>query len=929
MSLRIAILTIGSLLVSITAFAFPVAGDDDAIRAVVLDYYSAYEKQDIAAMQTLWNPDSPFFKEEFQSISANLNSGKEKISGPPHITSTHIEAEVPRVRFEIIIDGKTKRLTAQFMRVGDKWRIGHIVDSITDLALDLGRLLDRNEQRRLLNDSPELKTSELLDRIQRHLFTLTNFLQFDSAMSLADLGIEVAQELKDDKNRLRIAIRRSTVFEQSGETAKAVEALFGTIDLARSIGDRQLEGMSMYYMSRALGIMGDRDGASEYLRKAAVIADEVKNQSLTNQVLNLQALNMPDPNDRLKANAQLLENVRKGNNRYGEAGVLGNIAQCYSDLGDQQKAIEILTQALKIFDEIGAVAEPIEGQNMMSTFYERAGRLTEALEWAERSHASAEKAKQGGYSSNRQLFRVYLKLGRFADARRVAEKNVAVNEEDRGRVLSDEGTQTRFLQERAIDYQNLIQVLGESGTPLEALQASELFKARTLFDVVNSGKGRQPIMLSPAERIIQDGLANQLALANRVLVVERQREFPNDNEKAKAEAAVEKARREMSDFRLRLFAGKPELKARRGEFQPVGIDELTRLIPNERTALLEFAVTEDKSFGYLVTAKGGKVEIRVFPIAITRDQLSKQINKFRSKLQNADLSYMKESRELFSLLLSPVSGQLRGIDDLIIVPASILWDIPFQALSPSNGRYLIEDVSIEYAPSLTALSEIRKHTSDKFDARDLLAFADPVIGETQQSAVSQVRGDRLEPLPAAKAEVNSIASLFGHDRAHVFQGSQATEAKFRELAGGPGILHFATHGVLSDRDPMFSSLVLASSGGAKDDGLLEAWEISGMKLNAGLAVLSACETARGLSTGEGLIGLSWSFFVAGVPRVVASQWKVESNSTADLMRSFYKDLRTGKGASVSRSLQRAMIGQIKKGGRRHPFYWAGFVSIGG
>jgi CHAT domain-containing protein len=61
-----------------------------------------------------------------------------------------------------------------------------------------------------------------------------------------------------------------------------------------------------------------------------------------------------------------------------------------------------------------------------------------------------------------------------------------------------------------------------------------------------------------------------------------------------------------------------------------------------------------------------------------------------------------------------------------------------------------------------------------------------------------------------------------------------------------------------------------------DDGLLDAGEIMRLRLHAEMAVLSACETGRGqVSSGEGLIGLSWAFFVAGIP-TVASQWKIDS-----------------------------------------------------
>src|SRR5213079_3293397 len=102
------------------------------------------------------------------------------------------------------------------------------------------------------------------------------------------------------------------------------------------------------------------------------------------------------------------------------------------------------------------------------------------------------------------------------------------------------------------------------------------------------------------------------------------------------------------------------------------------------------------------------------------------------------------------------------------------------------------------------------------------------------------------------------------------------------------IIHLATHGILDDSSPMYSRLVMArAENDPNDDGLLEAREIMRLDLHADLVVLSACQTARGrIGAGEGMIGMSWAFFVAGVPTMVASQWKVDSTSTAKLMVDF-------------------------------------------
>ena len=128
---------------------------------------------------------------------------------------------------------------------------------------------------------------------------------------------------------------------------------------------------------------------------------------------------------------------------------------------------------------------------------------------------------------------------------------------------------------------------------------------------------------------------------------------------------------------------------------------------------------------------------------------------------------------------------------------------------------------------------------------------------------------------------------------------------------------------------MYSHLALAE-GDANEDGLLEAWELMQLDLQADLAVLSACETARGrVGAGEGMIGFSWAMFIAGVPSIVVSQWKVESSGTRDLMIDFHRGLLSSKSTlTKTEALRQASLKLLKNPETSHPFYWGGFVLVG-
>ena len=195
--------------------------------------------------------------------------------------------------------------------------------------------------------------------------------------------------------------------------------------------------------------------------------------------------------------------------------------------------------------------------------------------------------------------------------------------------------------------------------------------------------------------------------------------------------------------------------------------------------------------------------------------------------------------------------------------------------------------------------------------------------------------EKLLPLPEAETQVKLLGQLYGPEHSKIYLGAEAREERFKKEAVTFGVLHLATHGMWNDASPMYSYLVL-SQGRAdqNEDGLLEAWEIMKLDLNADLVVLSACDTARGqVVSGEGVIGLTWAFFVAGCSTTVVSQWKVESASTSNLMIEFHRSLLTSKRSAgrplgPAEALRRAALRLLRTPRYKHPFYWAPFVVIG-
>src|SRR5262249_38665565 len=221
------------------------------------------------------------------------------------------------------------------------------------------------------------------------------------------------------------------------------------------------------------------------------------------------------------------------------------------------------------------------------------------------------------------------------------------------------------------------------------------------------------------------------------------------------------------------------------------------------------------------------------------------------------------SQELYRLLLKPAEKQLQNKTSLVISPDGPLWDLPFQVLQSEAGRYLIEDAAISYIPSLSVLREIQLARKKKQapTQTSLLGLGNPMLAsQSIESAKFLLRDEKLDPLPEAEREVQALERLYGKTTSKVYIGAAAREEVVKQDSNRYRILHLATHGILNDASPMYSNVMLSQAPGkSNEDGLLEAWEIMNLNLDADLVVLSACETARGrVSAGEGMIGLSWA-----------------------------------------------------------------------
>jgi len=111
-----------------------------------------------------------------------------------------------------------------------------------------------------------------------------------------------------------------------------------------------------------------------------------------------------------------------------------------------------------------------------------------------------------------------------------------------------------------------------------------------------------------------------------------------------------------------------------------------------------------------------------------------------------------------------------------------------------------------------------------------------------------------------------------------------------------------------------------------EDSWVTALELAGLNLwGTQLVVLSACDTGRGdVKLGQGVYGLRRALVVAGAETLVTSLWKVNDETTRELMEGYYNNLLAGQGRSAA--LRQAMRALRQR--HPHPHFWAPFIAIG-
>ncbi len=569
---------------------------------------------------------------------------------------------------------------------------------------------------------------------------------------------------------------------------------------------------------------------------------------------------------------------------------LNGLGSAYLQAGKLEQALEQYQHALNSMNEWGLRYVHEGGLYWnMGEVYRLQKKFPEALENFQKALALAEGQRRPAAirSASVRIGDILRQTRKPAEAIPYYQKTIQQIESTRSLLESEEYRQS-FFEGGIGPYISMMRILLAAGKPDEAFNYSERARSRVLLDVLGSR-----VQLSRVKSGLLDeerGLQERIAATKASLSGEADGEI----DRSFLIKQLAEAERAYNAFLARVRTQDKE-HASLISVEPLTLKEVQELL-DPGTTLIEYYVTGQEVFVWVVENE----KLQFQKVELAKDKLAGLVKTLRESIfaLGEREKFNESSASLYKQLFEPLLPHVTG-KELIIVPHDVLHYLPFHALVGSDGRYLIEKYPIYYLSSASLLQFVKEKRRASGDLSAVLAQAGKVLAFGNPDL-----GDPEKNLEFAELEAQEVKVVYPEST--VYLRKEATEEKSKALSANHDILHFATHAELNENDPLSSAVLLAKSD--KEDGRLEVREIFGMDLKANLVVLSGCETGLGkLSTGDELVGLTRAFIYAGTPSVVASLWKVDDSSTASLMGSFYKNLKTMTKVEALRQAQLEMI----------------------
>lgn len=598
-----------------------------------------------------------------------------------------------------------------------------------------------------------------------------------------------------------------------------------------------------------------------------------------------------------------------------------NMGLLHIDRADYAEAIDSFTRALNLLDARQQDLFTLSVYSNLGWIYHQQGHLAQTSGEAETAEAHLENALTH-YETALALL----------ETERAAMERMVTNFTTAGNVGTLEVLNTGgVLNQHADLYAQLTSLYVQGGEPEKAFAAAERGRARLFLDMLATGQ-----FVVPDEALltaVQDA-DTRIRMFERALAQIQAGDRPRPLIQPVIEQQLDQAEENYHAALTSLQSHYPQLAALLpGTDITLDVSTLQTELLADDTTLLVYYTNDSKlaetsglqAVAWVIeTERLEMVELDGFD-----GDLGRSVQFLRNSIENRKFD-TSAAQQLYAQLIAPLVPHISN-EKLLIVPHHHLHYLPFAALHDAEAdEYLIEQYTLSYAPSASALQFMQANRNQPGDRALVMGNAD-------------------NSLPPAEAEAAAVAALYGTE---AFTRTAASESTLRTGIESADLVHLAVHGTLNELDPLASHVALAAAAplsattaltvGAAlstsvstapeladtEDGTLTVREVFGLELsNADLVVLSACQTGLGENgRGDEVVGLTRAFLYAGTPEIITTLWSINDSAATDLMVTLHE--RRQEGMSTAAALRQAQLDTLAETDYSDPYYWAAFVLHG-
>ena len=824
--------------------------------------------------------------------------------------------------------------------------------------------------------------------------------EYNKAIEIGTMAMNLRKHTLGEKH-LDYALSLSNLagyYSNLGEYNKAVELGTQALNIRKqALGEKHpdyassLNNLANYYYS-----LGDYNKAVELGTQALNIRKQTLGEKHPDYASSLGCLanyysRLGNYNKAIELGRQAL-NIRKqtlGEKHPNYASSLGCLADYYSRLGNYNKAIELGRQALNIRKQTLGEKHPnyATSLNNLANYYSGLGDYNKAVElgtMAMNIYKETLGEKHPDYASSLSNLASYnYQCHNYQEAYRLLSKSIRIQKHIVLSMFKEATSRTRqtFWNKNNAEFDFFLSFCLKAH---DQERNGELYDYSALFTkglLLNAETNARDVIFESGDTALVkqfDALQSVRIMLNKQYeksIAERTLNCDSlENVAELMERELIKSSKAYGDFTRSLTITWKDVQNELADGD-VTIEFVSSPFPDN----------DNDSVMYIALAlKKGYPEPKLIPL-------------FEEKtLKELSNDNPNDAQQLFHLVWSPLLSELEGTRNVYFSPSGALYNIGIENLPISTEERMSDRFNM-YRLSSTRLLALHPHsTSERKTAlfggldyemspQDVAsnnlknAYHSEFIAQNRDASADFMERGGFGALPFSLKEVKSASKLLeanGYE-CHLFEGKDGTEEAFKSLSGKKvKVVHLSTHGAFvpkkeakntkqknnfrfiqfddaapqaqeEDQSLTRSFLVMAGGNMLKnydsipegiDDGILTAQEIAHTDLRGcDLVVLSACETALGDITNEGVMGLQRGFKKAGANTILMSLWKVDDQASSLLLTKFYENLLSKKMPKID-ALKKAQDYvrnyEIEVEGKKEkifsdPKFWTSFILLDG